>query len=122
MLNSGQGELQAVDPKTGQRETVVRLPGYTRGLAMHDGYAFVGLSKIREKAEFGGLPIETSGEPLQCGIWVVDLRRGVTVGFMAFDAGCEEVFAVEVPPGIRWPAIIGFQQETIQGLYVVPPQ
>jgi uncharacterized protein (TIGR03032 family) len=121
VLNSGQGELEVVDPKTGQRETVVRLPGYTRGLAMHDGYAFVGLSKIREKAEFGGLPIETRGEPLQCGIWVVDLRRGAAVGFMAFEAGCEEVFAVEVLPGIRWPAIIGFQQETIQGLYVVPP-
>ena len=122
VLNSGEGELQVVDPKTAQRETVVRLPGYTRGLAMHGGYAFVGLSKIREKAEFGGLPIETSGEPLQCGLWVVDLRRGATVGFLAFEAGCEEVFAVEVLPGIRWPAIIGFQQETIQGLYVVPPQ
>ncbi|MEF8712690.1 MAG: TIGR03032 family protein [Accumulibacter sp.] len=121
VLNSGEGELQVVDPKTGQRETVVRLPGYTRGLAMHAGYAFIGLSKIREKAEFGGLPIETRGEPLQCGLWVVDLRRGAAVGFLAFEAGCEEVFAVEVLPGIRWPAIIGFQQETIQGLYVVPP-
>jgi uncharacterized protein (TIGR03032 family) len=121
VLDSGQGELQVVDPKTGQRETVVRLPGYTRGLAMHEGYAFVGLSKIREKAEFGGLPIETSGEPLQCGIWIVDLRRGVAVEFMAFEAGCDEVFAVEVLPGIRWPAIIGFKQETIDGIFIVPP-
>ncbi|MEF8754851.1 MAG: TIGR03032 family protein [Accumulibacter sp.] len=121
VLDSGQGELQVVDPKTGQRDTVVRLPGYTRGLVMHEGYAFVGLSRIREKAEFGGLPIETSGEPLQCGIWIVDLRRGVAVEFMAFEAGCDEVFAVEVLPGIRWPAIIGFKQETIDGIFIVPP-
>lgn len=121
VLTSGQGELQVVDPKTGQRDTVVRLPGYTRGLAMHDGYAFVGLSRIREKKEFGGLPIEASGEPLQCGVWIVDLRRGVAVEFMAFEAGCDEVFAVEVLPGIRWPAIIGFKQETIDGIFLVPP-
>jgi len=121
VLDSGLGALQVVDPKNGQRETVVRLPGYTRGLALHDGYAFVGLSRIREKAEFGGLPIEANGEPLQCGIWVVDLRHGAAVEFMAFEAGCDEVFAVEVLPGIRWPAIIGFKQETVNGIYIVPP-
>ena len=121
VLDSGLGALQVVDPKNGQRETVVRLPGYTRGLALRAGYAFVGLSRIREKAEFGGLPIETNGEPLQCGIWVVDLRHGAAVEFMAFEAGCDEVFAVEVLPGIRWPAIIGFKQETVNGIYIVPP-
>ena len=61
VLNSGEGEMQVVDRKTGQRDTVARLPGYTRGLALHGRYAFVGLSKIREKAEFGGLPIEENG-------------------------------------------------------------
>jgi hypothetical protein len=30
VLNSGAGELQVVDPKTGQRDTVARLPGYAR--------------------------------------------------------------------------------------------
>lgn len=122
VLNSGEGELQVVDPKTGQRDTVARLPGYTRGLAFHGHHAFVGLSKIREKAEFGGMPIETSVQSLQCGIWVVDLQSGAAAEFMAFEAGCEEVFAVEVLPGIRWPAIIGFKQDTINGVFVVPPQ
>ncbi|MDH3460893.1 MAG: TIGR03032 family protein [Burkholderiaceae bacterium] len=121
VLNSGEGELQVVDPKTGARDTVARLPGYTRGLALHGRYAFVGLSKIREKEEFGGLPIESNVEALQCGVWVVDLQSGAATEFMAFEAGCEEVFAVDILPGIRWPAIIGFKQETINGIFVVPP-
>ena len=122
VLSSGEGELQIVEPNSGRRETVVRLPGYTRGLSFHAQYAFVGLSRIREKEEFGGLPIESSVDVLQCGIWVVDLQRGVAVEFMAFETGCEEIFAVEVLPDARWPAIIGFKQETINGIFVIPPE
>ena len=33
------------------------LPGYARGLAFHGRFAFVGLSQIREKDMFGGMPI-----------------------------------------------------------------
>lgn len=33
VLNSGEGELQIVGPINGQRDTVARLPGYTRGRA-----------------------------------------------------------------------------------------
>jgi hypothetical protein len=40
--------VQIVDPATGARDTVARLPGYTRGLAFYDHYAFIGLSKVRE--------------------------------------------------------------------------
>jgi uncharacterized protein (TIGR03032 family) len=58
VLNSGYGELQVVDEKSGRRDTVARLPGFTRGLAFHGRHAFVGLSKVREKKEFGGLPLE----------------------------------------------------------------
>jgi len=121
VLDSGEGELQVVEPATGKRDTVARLPGFTRGLAFHGKYAFVGLSKIREKKEFGGVPIESRFSSLECGVWVVNVETGAAGEFMAFEAGCEEVFAVEVLPGIRWPAIIGFQQETINGVFVVPP-
>ena len=52
---------------------------------------------------------------------MVDLQRGAAVEYVAFETGCDEVFAVEVMPGIRWPAIVGFKQETINGVFVVPP-
>ena len=121
VLDSGRGELQAVDIPSGKRDAVARLPGYTRGLAICEGVAFVGLSKIREKREFGGLPIGRAPGELRCGVWAVDLRTGQTAGFVEFVAGCEELFAVQVVRGVRWPAVVGFQKDTLNGIFVVPP-
>jgi uncharacterized protein (TIGR03032 family) len=121
ILESGTGQLQTVALETGKRTLVAQLPGFARGLAFFGPYAFVGLSKIRESNMFGNLPITAQGMELQCGIWVVDVRSGQTVQFMQFQAGVEEIFAVEVLAGPRFPEIVGFQQETIQGAFVVPP-
>ncbi len=120
VLDSGTGQMQTVDPDSGQRTTVVELPGFTRGLAFHGNYAFVGLSKIRESNTFGNLPITGRGIDLACGIWVIDLATGSVAEFMRFEAGVEEIFAIEVLAGQRFPEIVGFQQETIQGAFVVP--
>lgn len=121
VLESGTGQLQVVDPANGKRDTVAEVPGFPRGLAFHGPLAFIGLSKIRESAMFGGLPITTRGHELQCGIWVIDILNGQIVQFMQFQAVVEEIFAVEVMAGLRFPEILGFQQETIQGTFVVPP-
>jgi uncharacterized protein (TIGR03032 family) len=56
VLNSGLGALETVDLKTGQRDTVATMPGYTRGLAFCGPFAFVGLSRIRETAVFAESP------------------------------------------------------------------
>jgi uncharacterized protein (TIGR03032 family) len=107
LLDSGTGRLVVVDPSTAQVDTVAELPGYTRGLAFHDDLAFVGLSKIRETAVFGGVPIAARCEALQCGVAVVDLRTGRRLAHIEFQSGVEEIFAVEVLPGIRFPAVSG---------------
>lgn len=120
VLESGRAELQYVDPETGRRHTVTRLPGYVRGLAFYDRFAFVGLSKAREKRMFGGLPIEEHKTELQCGIQVVDLDSGKVVAFIQFEAGCEELFDVQVLPNARRANIIGFTKETVNGIFVLP--
>ena len=38
------------------------------------------------------------------------------------EAGVEEIFAVEVLAGVRFPEILGFQADTIQGAFLVPPE
>lgn len=120
VLESGTGQLQTVALDTGKPTVVAELPGFARGLAFCGPYAFVGLSKIRERSTFGNLPVAARGIELQCGIWVVDLRSGQVAQLMQFLAGVEEIFAVEVLAGFRFPEILGFQQETIQGAFVVP--
>jgi hypothetical protein len=59
---------------------------------------------------------------LKCGVWVVDVLSGQTVGFLEFQGGVTELFDVQVLPGIRFPAVVGFQKETIHGIFVVPRQ
>jgi uncharacterized protein (TIGR03032 family) len=107
VLDSGRGELVRVDPRTSKVETVARFPGYTRGLALHDTFAFVGLSKIRETSTFGGVPIAEDRERLKCGVGVVDLTRGELVGQFEFKSGVDEIFDVSLLPGIRSTAMRG---------------
>jgi uncharacterized protein (TIGR03032 family) len=120
LLESGRGRLLLVDPATGRRETVAELPGFTRGLAIHGPHAFIGLSKIRETNTFGGLPIAERLGELKCGVAVVDIGRGQVVGLLEFQTAVDEIFAVQVLPGLRFPEVIGFQQEAIQHTFVVP--
>ena len=120
LLESGTGRLLQVDTVTGHGKTVAELAGFTRGLAIHGPYAFIGLSKIRETNTFGGLPIAERLDELKCGLAVVDLHRGQVVGLLEFQTAVEEIFAVEVLPGVRFPEVLGFQQETIQHTFIVP--
>ena len=103
VLNSGWGRLEAVDVETGDRAVVATFPGYARGLAMHGDLAFVGLSRIRETSTFGGTPLAPYHDQLKCGVGVIDLRTGATVGTFEFANGVEEIFDVQVVPGARCP-------------------
>ncbi|MFC5177755.1 TIGR03032 family protein [Nocardioides taihuensis] len=105
VLNSGLGRLERLDPATGSREPVAAVPGYARGLAIYRGLAFVGLSRIRETAIFGGAPIAAHPEELKCGIGVIELASGSTVATLQFANGVEEIFDVQVVPGIRCPTL-----------------
>ena len=68
----------------------------------------------------GGEPRLDRREPLRCGVAVVDLRRGRVVALLEFQTAVQEVFDVQLLPGLRFPEVIGFQQETIQHTFVVP--
>ena len=122
LLNSGRGQLCRSEPAAGRIETVAELPGYARGLACHDRWAFVGLSKIRETSTFGGVPIAERKDELKCGLAVIDLATGRLAARLEFVEGIDEVFDVQVVPGVRLPAIIGPhpEQDDAQTAWIVP--
>jgi uncharacterized protein (TIGR03032 family) len=107
LLDSGRGRLVTVDPANGRAETVVELPGYTRGLALTNEAAFVGLSRIRETSTFGGVPIAEHRERLKCGVAIVELRTGRMAALLEFKSGVQEVFDVQVLTGLQLPVISG---------------
>jgi uncharacterized protein (TIGR03032 family) len=122
LLESGNGRLVEVDLATGRWQTVADLPGFTRGLAVVGPYAFIGLSKIREKSAMNGVPLAERRNELKCGVAVVDLRSGQSVAFLEFQSAVEEIFDVQILAGIRFPEVIGFQKEAIDHTFVVPSE
>ena len=121
LLESGTGQLVLVDAATGRRQTVAALPGFARGLATCGHYAFIGLSKIRSTSAMDGVPLAERREQLKCGVAVVDLRSGQVIALLEFQTAVEEIFDVQLLPGLRFPEVVGFQQETIQHTFIVPP-
>jgi uncharacterized protein (TIGR03032 family) len=103
VLESGKGQIGVVDLVTGNVQVVAQLPGFTRGLTFAGPYALVGLSQVRESV-FRGLPIATT-QARECGVWVVDIRSGATVGFVRFTGSVTEIFDVQLLRGYTWPEL-----------------
>ncbi|MBP0034402.1 MAG: DUF4915 domain-containing protein, partial [Roseofilum sp. Belize BBD 4] len=122
LLESGQSSLVTIEPLSGQRQTVAQLPGFTRGLDFYGSLAFIGLSQVRETGVFSGIPItEAKGDRI-CGVWVVNIQTGETLAFLRFEDAVQEIFAVRVLPGIRFPEIIDFNEELLATSYVLPDE
>ncbi|MGB7087115.1 MAG: TIGR03032 family protein [Phormidesmis sp.] len=122
VLESGQGSLATVDPKTGQLETVVQCPGFTRGVDFVGPLAFIGLSQVRESATFSGLPLTERLEERTCGVWVVNIDTGQTVAQLEFESGVEEIFAVQALQGICFPEVMPDDESLVGKSYALPPE
>jgi uncharacterized protein (TIGR03032 family) len=119
-LESGEGSLARVDPATGKVETLVRLPGFTRGLAFAGPLAFIGLSQVRETNIFGGIPLTERVKERVSGVWVVNIETQKVVGFLRFEGQVQEIFDVQVL-GARMPDIVE-QGSALSGSVFVVPQ
>jgi uncharacterized protein (TIGR03032 family) len=99
VLNSGSGEVLRVDVTARGSETLATLPGFTRGLRMHNGVLFVGLSTLRATAQTAGLPLTERTDPLFAGIAALDASSGRLLGMLRLEPGLDEVFDFVVIPG-----------------------
>jgi uncharacterized protein (TIGR03032 family) len=121
LLESGTGRLLFVDLRArSARQALAELPGFARGLALAGRYAFIGLSKIRETSAMDGVPLAERRADLRCGVAVADLRAGRVVAFLEFQTAVEEIFDVQLIPGVRFPEVVGFQKEAVHHTFVVP--
>jgi uncharacterized protein (TIGR03032 family) len=120
MLNSGLGELWRVDLDSFRHEVVCSLPGYLRGLCFVGSVALVGLSTIREKHIFGGLPVQQQCPRLRCGVAVVEVRTGRQFGLFEFTEGCSELFDVRFLSDVRRPMILSAEKEATRQAVTAP--
>jgi uncharacterized protein (TIGR03032 family) len=121
VLHSGTGGFGFIDPKSGQYESVIELPGFTRGIDFFGPLAFIGLSQVRESAVFSGIPIaERPQEERSCGVWVVNIETGQTIAFVKFEDAVQEIFAVQILLDARYPDLINENHEVMAGSFVLP--
>lgn len=119
VLNSGTGELGWVDTEKKEFKPLTFCPGFLRGLAFRDGYAFVGLSKPRYE-RFEGLALDAKlkaadSEPW-CGVQVIDLKTGACVEWFRIDGAVAEIYDAAVVPDVACPMSLGFASDEIKGL------
>ncbi|MEG3438646.1 TIGR03032 family protein [Pannus brasiliensis CCIBt3594] len=120
VLESGNGSLARVDRTTGKLETIALLPGFTRGFDFWGDVAFIGLSQVRETAVFSGIPLTERLTERTCGVWVVHIETGQTIAFLRFEDAVQEIFAVQVLPGLRFPEIIDGDETLLGTSYALP--
>jgi uncharacterized protein (TIGR03032 family) len=124
VCESGAGTLGTVDPDTGKYRPIAEVPGFTRGLDFAGNLAFVGLSQVRESAVFSGIPIteRLSAEERTCGVCAIDLGSGRVVALLRFESAVQEVFAVTVLPGRRYPDLISDDERLMENSFTVPDE
>ena len=122
LLESGKGSLVHADLGTGSCGTIVHLPGFTRGLDFVGSLAFIGLSQVRESAVFSGIPLVKQSQERVCGVWVVDIESRATVGFLRFEEGVQEIFAVQILRDVCFPELLNWDDATIRHSYVLPDE
>jgi uncharacterized protein (TIGR03032 family) len=120
MLESGKGDLSTVDVATGKLETVIRLPGFTRGLDFFGPLAFVGLSQVRASNTFVDIPLTDENPDRASGIWVVNIETAKTVAFLRFSGRVEEIFAVQLLRGLTHPQVCAEDDPELECAWVLP--
>ncbi|WP_297352526.1 TIGR03032 family protein [Paraburkholderia sp.] len=110
VLEGGRGQLLKIDPLTGSKTVVAKLPGFTHGLVEYGGVLFIGLSKLRDKRGPQGLPIEAEHDKLVAGVAAVEASSGTVLGILEFYNGVDEIFDVQVMPDILRAEILNPRQ------------
>ena len=136
VCESGAGTFGFIDPNSLKYVPIAEVPGFTRGLDFAGGapgagqgpppdgrvLAFVGLSQVRESAVFSGIAIteRLTEEQRTCGVCAIDLTTGQVVALLRFETAVQEVFAVTVLPGRRYPELINDDDKLLEDSFVVP--
>lgn len=122
VLNSGSGELGWIDQKKRKFVPFAFCPGFLRGLAFHNGYAIVSLSKPRH-GRFEGLALDetlqTKDADAWCGVQVISLATGDVVHWLRLDGAITELFDICVVPGVKNPLTLGPQSNEIRDFITI---
>jgi len=105
ILLSASGELIYVDTKTGKYELVLPLNAFVRGMCIHQDYAFIGTSKLRENSQ-SFQQIDRTNKANIAGILAVHLPSAKIVGALQYQSSVEEIYDVQLLTNLQRPNIL----------------
>ena len=115
---SGEGSSAEVDLQHRTWQTIAQVPGFTRGIDLSDRWRLSASRKFarapRLAAFLGPTPAERT-----CGVWVVHIETGQTVGFLRFEAACRDLCRPSVTRG-SIPEMLEWNDERLADSYVLP--
>ncbi|TDR45074.1 uncharacterized protein (TIGR03032 family) [Tahibacter aquaticus] len=119
LLESGRGALVSIDPLSGAKTDIARVPGFARGLDFIGPVALIGLSQLRESNAFTDIPLTEQNAERRSGIWAVNVHSGETLAFLTFTGGVREIFAVQALCGVQFPEVV-YEGELLASAYALP--
>ncbi len=121
LLLSATGEVVKVDVERGSYDVVHQIEGFVRGMARHGDYLFVASSRVRKNHTFGDLEMARTNNSF-CGITIIHLNTGARVGELRYVRSCEEIYDVQIMPGLLRPGILGLADSTHRRSLSTPEQ
>ena len=110
VLQSANGTLLRINNSTLEQEVLFQYEGFLRGLSIHQNYAFIGLSKIREdSSSFGKLGIKDTAN--KAGVIAIELSTGKHIASLFYENSVDEIYDVQVLPGLMRPSILNTIKE-----------
>lgn len=104
LLSAGQ-KLVEINPQDGKVTEVAHIPGFVRGMAIVDDYAFIATSKLRQNSStFKHLKIAQNADVAS--ILAVHLPTGAVVGKMTYLASVDEIYDIIALPGLLRPNVL----------------
>lgn len=113
--DSGYGRVGFVEG--GRFQPVATLPGWTRGLAFAGHLAFVGTSRVLPRFHQYAPGLDPSR--CECGVHVLDVRTGATLGSLVWPFG-NQIFAIEPVPSrfaTGLPLVVGSPRDDARELF-----
>lgn len=118
VLNAGTGYFGRIDRSRGTFEPLTFCPGFLRGMCFVGNFAIVATSQLRENKTFAGLKLEENliakRAEARCQIAVIDLQSLDLVHSLRFSGVVQELYDVQVLPGVRRPMALGFKTGEIR--------
>lgn len=105
VLLSATGELVKINTATSEKEVVVKIDGFVRGMELHEDYLFIGLSKLRKNSSTFA-QLDFADKANVAGIVAVHLPTGAVAGKITWHSSLDEIYDIRVFPGKLRPNIL----------------